>query len=572
MTDWNYRRRRLELTRKEDAFQVAGEILKHFARVDEHGKQYFYRLKPGEVYIREDLPGVMFYGSPIVKMWDKKLKPIDSMFFSHLLADRNDVIPTPIGRKIGRQKKIFRIAKRLVKEIASVDHDIYDICLNQLKNWKDMVDKGFTRSTFQVQMWLARLIMSSPRFSTYGVKKYSAAPVTPRGISGFKEITDVLIKNPAASAGYPFLRQWRKLTDRERSWIYTVARRLRNQLLQCGNDMKKLMSVIDRWKHLVMWVGARSQGRGRVIINFSKILNFVIMSVIQPYQWKLTQYDWFFLGNHGMKVRKCQMLVKKPVGSFVLEGDDEAIKVYHPDDDGKKNRRTGFFSADDSGFDHGVKPMEKSAAIGVVCRGLTPNSATIYRNVSVLCEFVPKMTPFGMMETSPWYGVDSGGGDTKVITSIVQGMRAANARPFFRRSMDEGISFLNLVGEFRGDDQIFTETAFTVCQLIYSINYPTVLCASVARTLRNIYQQESYTRFPMKPDATLVLALAPLYGHFKFEDTVRALSEFWDVRTPSKALVTLCKKAVSTKNGQTKAKYEGFDRKAINAVINVLTS
>jgi hypothetical protein len=280
----------------------------------------------------------------------------------------------------------------------------------------------------------------------------------------------------------------------------------------------------------------------------------------------MNRYAWFFIGNLDMRLMKLKILAKSTRYSYLIEGDDTALVVFI---NGKKY----FIGLDDSGYDHGVKPVDYDAAVQVLCKAFAERLQYVVKGAMALIQFIPTVTPWGIMSKVPWYGVKSGDALTKVITSLIQGLRFESARRAFGVSLEQGFQWLNISGEFKIPkgmqiEDLLLERTITICQLIYSTDRPEFIHDSLIRTARNLYELESYSDDPQPVDISVVLGLIGLYGHEKFKDFVIYVSSKWDFRTPSKELSGLLKTYFkSQKNGSSPS---GYERKAINAVLEII--
>jgi hypothetical protein len=523
------------------------------ASSDEGEGHKWIQIPSGTVRRWAYLPGLSIEGYPKLDVpiqggWDRISKIYDIESWSHLLSDRNRCILTPFGEKVNRQGKrkndIYNLAVSLCKEIE--DDEIRFLEKVQMYDWKDM--SPYHRSTFLTRMFIARFLLQLPMFASFGVVKYRFAPNMPKNIRSV-DVRLVDIRNPGAGTGFPFRSAMSRLSVREKRWLYTAASRLKKQLARSKTD-RELVQVANKWIRFYVTLGMRTQGRGRVLSMVSKVVNLVIMSVAQPLQWHMQRYGWFFIGTEEQRLRKLQMFTRSSRYTYLNESDDVVIKTYDSD-----TKQWVFMSLDDSSFDAGVRPIDHSASIQMVCNSLSAEDGMVWKGCMYIIQNSPILSPWGLIRIPPWWGLSSGDGGTKITGSTVQALRFESARTAFRHSIEQGFQWLNIGGEFKFNKKRFTiddfklKTAMTICQKIYSVRRPRYIHASLMRTFRNLYELESFPQEREKPDLTLVQGILPLVGHPKWKDAVDAIMEMWEIRTPSDHLISMIRRNIRRRDG-----------------------
>jgi hypothetical protein len=269
-------------------------------------------------------------------------------------------------------------------------------------------------------------------------------------------IRQVELRNTDASVGPPFYIRWKE-DPQIAEVILELAERLWNELCTMTDTYPEWNGLLKTWAPYFTAAGARSQGRGRVVMNVSKVLNLVEMAIMQPWQRDISVFDWFFIGSLGRRLRKCRILTRKPVSSFMVESDDKVVKTF--DDDG----HVVYWCGDDRMFDHGMLPSEHAAIMDIVTECLGVFVGAIYARIQCLEHLLPVRCPAGIM-IQTFFGELSGSGGTKVRGSLVQACRILAARLGWKKGIQLGMDMMNLQGDIKED--VAYRDYISACQLI----------------------------------------------------------------------------------------------------------
>lgn len=504
-------------------------------------------LAAGETWSPPEVQGILFYG----------VGKIEQYHGYRYLQNSRTFLPTRLCKNMGRSRKaMYFIAKSLIREMESEHPDKYIIERDQLRSWYRLLAAGEFRASFNSDAWFSKLLMRSPNFSRYNWKGWSHKPKLPK-ITYIRDLRNTHIASKKANVGAPFYRKWNKGdADDEKfhHWIWSLAESVQKTLTSAS--MSDLMKWINVYKRIYYSLaGARVPDR--LMIMISKVLNFILMRLVQRILDHMKRYDWVNIGSLGRRKDKFKILSNKQPGSFTNESDDLVVKSID------ENGREGYVSCDDSAFDLGMNEASIMMSTSVMAQCIPPEFRQLLYNLIWIMYHLPTLTPLGMMISTPFYGLLSGGADTKVRGCILQAMRAIACRRLWRSSYQEGIRGMNFFGEFHKDKQLWSHHTATLCQLVWDDREPDQIHSILARTARNLVELEGYTNEELPADAALVQGIYALADHPKFLDFVQQVREYWDVRKPSDELLSLIK-----------SKYDsntcGYEMKKIKETIQAL--
>lgn len=481
-------------------------------------KEVFEKLPMGEFWFPHELGSVYFEGTP-------------SKEENGNCLDRVTPILTSFGKRVGREK-MYWFLKSLVKEIS--DQELFSVEARSLNEWLDLLKNGLSRATFLYDYWLARVIGRDIRFQTPGklFKVYpSLPPIDPY------ELRNIRIRNKTANCGRPFEFSWSKGGEGKQNWVYNSSRFLQKKLDSWNTVSslpRKTRLYLNRYsKRWALIVAARSQGKGRPVVNVGKHINFIRMRVSQALSDAVENYWWNFTGDLQTRCNKLRFFSRQKEGSSMADGDD--LVVIGP--------RGLKISADVGSYDLTIKPVEVLMFYAALRKILSDYWWKMMLHTEYVIRSLPMVVkPYGLMWTSsPWYGIISGDAFTHVFGTVNNIARNLSIRKSWVQSPEAGFQAYEQFANMRPAKQFVCKDLLTCSQLVWRESDPSNIHGIISRIGRNLVTKESYSQEYLNPDVALVSTLIPGFGHEKFDDLLAFVAENWDLRTPDHIIERQCK-------------------------------